>query len=358
MLCGDGMIVAGELCYQTMPPLQDVGTFASRVRAVDLDGDNDPDTLVLLSFPVSMAVLLNDGLGNLVPDDVYLLAMGLDTGANDVDAADMDGDTWPDAVIAFDSPPGLRVLTNDGGGAFGFPMVHGLMLSPRAVAVGDLDGDSFNDAVVVDDVGASLHFGMGNGTFGASQDVASPALVDGRDLQLADLDADGDLDVAAVFTQSLAVYLNDGGTLMAPTITAVPSTMFGPTELEIGDLDGDGDLDAVVVDDLGNDVFVLLGAGDGTFVVQPMTLTGSHAAVGDADADCEADVLARTTPLMFDELTVYAGDGMGWFQAGQNFLLHSGMADMEGADFNGDTLTDIVFVMGPTAQVGVSLTEP
>lgn len=358
MVCGDGTIVAGELCYQTAPPLQDVGTFASRIRARDLDGDLDPDALVLVSFPVAMVVLLNDGLGNLVLDDTYLLALGVDTGALDVDAADMDGDTWPDAVVAFESPPGLRVLTNDGGGAFGFPMVHGLDLPPRAVAVGDLDGDLDNDAVVIDDLGVTLHFGMGNGAFGMLQSVPDPALQDGQDLELADLDGDGDLDVVATFAQALAVYLNEGGVLMAPITTPVPSSVFGPTELAVGDLSGDGILDVAVVDDQANDVFVLHGAGDGSFAVQPMTLTGSYVAVGDANSDCELDIVSRTTPLMFDELSVYPGDGLGWFGAGQNFGLHSGMADMEGADFNGDTLVDIAFVIGPTGELGVSLTEP
>lgn len=358
MMCGDGTVVAGEICYQLTPPLVDVGVFASRVRAMDLDGDTDPDTLVLVSFPSAMVVLLNDGLGNLVHDDTYLLAPMVDAGAIDVDAGDMDGDTWPDAVVAFASPPGLRVLTNDGGGAFGFPMAHGTLLVPRAVVVGDLDGDLNNDAAVVDDEGFSLHHGMGNGTFGVEQRLTDPALLFGQNLKLADLDDDGDLDVAAVFAQALAVYINDGGVLLPPTITPVPSSMFAPDDLAVGEVSGDGILDILVVDNLDDDIYVLHGAGDGTFMVQPATLNGRYVVVGDANADCEPDILSRTAPLMFDELTVYPANGLGGFGAGQNFLLHSGMADMDGADFNGDTLTDIVFAIGPSAQVGVSLSEP
>ena len=37
-----------------------------------------------------------------------------------------------------------------------------------------------------------------------------------------------------------------------------------------------------------------------------------------------------TAPLMFDELTIYPGDGMGGTSAPQSFLLHSGMVDMTG----------------------------
>ena len=80
--------------------------------------------------------------------------------------------------------------------------------------------------------------------------------------------------------------------------------------------------------------------------------------VGDANADCVSDIFTRTAPLMFDELTIYTGDGLGGTAAPQTFLLHSGMVDMAGADFDGDTLTDVLFAIGPTGDMGVSLTEP
>lgn len=356
--CNDGVVVAGELCYETEPPLQDAGTFSTRVWAGDLDGDADPDALALAEFPAEMVVLLGDGLGNLVPDDSYDLAGGVNTGSRDVAAGDMDGDTWVDAVVAFASPASLRVLTNDGGGAFAAPIVTMLPAAPNAVAVGDLDGDALTDAVVADAAGITVHPGLGNGTFGPATVLSDPALVQGRGLTMHDLDDDGDLDVAVAFSQVVAVYPNDGGALGAPLTVAVPGLGTGTADVEGGEVTGDGVVDLVVTDSFLGHLRVLVGAGDGSFALDPQQLTGRFAVVGDANADCVDDILTRTAPLMLDELTIYAADGAGGFAPAQTFLLHSGMVDMDGADFDGDGLVDVLFAIGPIGEVGVSLTEP
>jgi len=359
MLCGDGMIVAGELCYGVTPPLQNAGTFATRVWAGDLDDDTDPDAIVLVEFPAAMTILLNDGLGTLVFDDSYGLAAGVDMGSEDVAVADMDGDTWVDAVIAFASPPSLRVLTNDGGGAFGFPIVTLVPEAPNAVVVVDLDGDLDNDAIVADDQGVTVHYGLGNGSFGMAVQYADPALVEGRDLAVADFDGDGELDVAVTFSQTVAVFLGDGlGGLSAPWTMAIPVSVFGPQDIAVGDVTVDGIPDILVADGLDNEVHELVGAGDGTFVLQPVPRTGSFVVLGEANSDCETDIYSRTTPLMFDELTIFPSDGMGGILGAQTFSLHSGMVDMEGADFDGDGITDILFAIGPTGELGVSMSDP
>ncbi|MCX4246812.1 FG-GAP repeat domain-containing protein [Paraliomyxa miuraensis] len=358
MLCADGQVVAGELCYEMVPPLQDMGTFATRVWAGDLDDDGDPDAMVLVEFPAAMAVLLNDGLGNLVHDDTYGLVMGANTGARDVAVGDMDEDGWVDAVVAFTSPPSLLVLENDGGGAFGFPVVTPLAQAPHAVVVADLDGDFLDDAVVSDALGVTVYYGLGNQSFGMSSSLADPALVEGRDLALADFDGDADLDVAVTFSQTVAVFPNVGGVLQAPSTTPVATSVFGPNDVAVGDMDLDGIPDLVVADSLQNEVHVLIGVGNGTFVPNPMPVAGRYAVVGEVDADCNPDVLTRTAPLMVDLLTIYPGDGAGGLATGTSFGLYSGMVDLEGADFDGDLLTDALFAIGPSGEVGVARTEP
>lgn len=355
MTCGDGVVVAGELCYELEPPLQNAGTFATRVWAGDLDEDGDPDAIVLLEFPAELTVLLNDGTGTLLLDDSYTLVMGANTGSEHVDVGDMDGDTWVDAVVAFESPPSLLVLTNDGGGAFGFPIVTPLPQAPRAVAVADLDQDGLEDAVVADPLGITVYYGLGTGSFGMAVALTVPGLVQARAMAVHDLDDDGDLDVAVAFDNTIAVFPNAGGTLLAPNTLAVAGAVNGPNDLAVGDVTADGIPDLVVSM---NGVRLLAGVGDGTFLADPMPRTAGRVVVGDANADCVPDIFTRTAPLMFDELTIYPGDGMGGTTAPQSFLLHSGMVDMAGADFDGDALTDVLFAIGPTGNVGVSLTEP
>ncbi len=357
MVCNDGNVVAGELCYQTQPPLLTAGTLGARVLAADLDDDLDPDVLALVEFPAALTVMLNQGGGALVLDDTYVLSPELIIGSVGVDIGDMDGDTYVDAVVASVDPPSLLVMCNDGGGAFGFPIVTMLPVAPTALGVADIDGNGTHDVVVVQDGGLIVHYGQGNGMFGMVDFVANP-LGGGRNVVIEDLDDDGDLDVAAAFRQSASVFLNDAGTLQLPIDTPVATTMAGPDDIDVGDVTGDGILDLVVADRTGNIVQLLAGVGDGTFVADPVTVPGSQAVVGDANADCYDDVLSLTTPLQTDELTIYPGDGMGSLAAPQTFSLHSGMVDMDGADFDGDGLIDLVYMLAPTGEVGVSLTEP
>ncbi|MEX1361808.1 MAG: VCBS repeat-containing protein [Nannocystaceae bacterium] len=354
-LCGDGTVVAGEVCYQLTPPLQSAGTFTRRVWAGDLDGDDDPDALVLVTWPAAMSVLLNDGLGTLVFDDSYDLVAGANIGPTHVDVEDMNGDGWVDAVVAFTAPPSLLVLTNDGGGAFGVPIELPLPQEPFAVAIADLDDDGWNDAVVSDIAGLTVHYGLGNGSFGGSASFSDPALVDARALAVHDFDGDGDPDVAATYNHALGVFLNDGGTLLPPLILDVVGGAQSPKDLTVGDVSGDGIADLVAV--MGGPQ-VLVGVGDGTFGPPFVRGGGGYAVLGDANADCVLDIFARTAPLMLDELTIYPADGMGGVDPPHSFLLHSGMADMAGADFNGDTLTDILFAIGPSGNVGISLSQP
>ncbi len=356
--CGDGMLATGELCYETSPPVQIAGTSVARVWAGDLDDDNDPDALVLVEFPAALTVFLNQGGGVMVQDDTYPLAPGQDTGVLDVDAADMDGDTYVDAVIAADAPPSLRVLTNDGGGAFGFPIVFMLQTVPQAVALADIDGDLLTDAVVVTDQTLSVHFGLGNGSFGMTEQLADPTLVDPQDLVIHDFDGDGDPDVAAAFSQRVAVYLNDNGALGFPSTVVVATSIFGPDDIAVGDVTAD-DIPDIVVADAGDGVVQLLvGAGDGSFVADPAVVDGSYVVLGNANSDCGDDVLTVTPPGLLDDLTVYPSDSMGGLGAEEVFALRGGITGIDGADFNADSRVDVLFAVGAAGEIGVVMSEP
>src|SRR5215467_9192516 len=120
-----------------------VGRGPAPIAIADVNGDGKPDIIVGNSGDETLTVLLNDGKGHFTPASGSPFACG--KGPNDISVADMNGDGYPDLVIANTGTPYITILLGDGKGSFkpsprspfsteSHPHVHG-------VAVGDFMGD-------------------------------------------------------------------------------------------------------------------------------------------------------------------------------------------------------------------------
>jgi hypothetical protein len=344
--CGDGTADSGELCFDgVVPVVVDVdsgafdialadfndddhldvvtlatdgtvsvlladgaGGFASpisiataedpcRLRAVDGDGDNDPDLVV---GAASLVTLVNDGAAGFdinasVGDDVFFgcgdltvfngdggesdvaytgaysfnFAAGIDTpggwafgastdlpapgeGAWSITAAEFafDADSNADLLLVNQYYGEVDIVTGNGFGSFDEFGSYVACTGPgsRAAAVEDVDGDGQEDIVTSCMAGNfTLAIGDGAGHFTTSPDfvfagAATPSF--------ADLDDDGDADLLMP-SDTLArinIYLNDGGTLVDDPLQL---DVGGNVEFVVtGDLNGDGALDiATAYDD-------------------------------------------------------------------------------------------------------------
>ena len=127
-----------------------------------------------------------------------------------------------------------------------------------------------------------------------------------------------------------------------------------PASIAVGDLNSDGNLDLVVGDHYTNEVYVLLGNGDGTFK-QPVTyyLGGSGVlsiAIGDLNGDGIPDLAAAspcpaTGSCNGDEgvVSVLLGNGNGTFGAALSYSPNSYASDsVVIADVNRDGKPDLV----------------
>ncbi|MCP3904482.1 MAG: VCBS repeat-containing protein [Planctomycetes bacterium] len=232
------------------------GAWVYGVTAADLDGDGDADlaatAVVQAGNQRRIAVLLNDGTGSFVLDNLYPVGS---FNPRELVAGDFDGDGDFDLACANAFTPGtVAVILNNGDATFGPSTHYPPADNPWGIAAGDLDGDLDLDLVVTEtrEERISVLHGNGDGTFAPA--VHYPNLPGPQRVALHDLDGDGDLDAAVTCRQNnsldtnvfyaVAMLPNNGDGTFAD---AVPyGTAIGPSGLDTGDLNGDGAPDIVV----------------------------------------------------------------------------------------------------------------
>lgn len=152
---------------------------------------------------------------------------------------DLNGDSYPDLVVANDYGDSLAVLFGKGDLTFQSPITLNLSVGsmPEGVVVADFNGDghvdiatsaSFEDKV-------SVFVGLGSGTFAAPQDVAlgGDLLPSPSGIAVGDFNKDGKIDFATANwmldgTGGASVFLNATGVTLAASISssdaAIPLT--------------------------------------------------------------------------------------------------------------------------------------
>jgi hypothetical protein len=216
-----------------------VGDSPQNLVTADFDGANGTDIAVTNMTGDSVSILLNDGTGVLVPH--AMIATG--NGAQGIASADLNNDGAADLVVANRFDDTLSVLTNDGSGSF----------SIETIPVGDVPGDV--------------------------------AAFD------ADHDGDDDLAVAYGGDNAVGIFINDTGVL-TETVIAVDGA---PGLLDAADINNDGEVDLGVLTSASRELVVLLGSGDGSFMLADRVPTGAgntDLVMADLDGDGDADAAA------------------------------------------------------------------
>jgi Bacterial Ig-like domain (group 3)/FG-GAP-like repeat len=264
-------------------------------------------------------------------------------GANSVVAADLDGDGYPDMIVATNN--GVSVLINNEDGTYADPVTYatGGELS-NSVAIADVNSDGILDIVVTNMCldtscpGVAVLLGNGDGTFASAVGYDSGGLETGA-VAVGDVNNDGAPDL--VLTNNcqphtcaggwLTLLLNNGdGTFGKPTVLS--ATDGGP--VVIADLNGDGNQDLVT------GAGALLGNGDGTFTA--LTPDVGNGAIALAVVDLNGDGKLDVAEVIHTGIAVQLGNGDGTFQPATTY--RSGGAiplSVAVADFNGDGYPDL-----------------
>ena len=309
------------------------------LHAVDVNGDGHLDLVVTGS---TTTVLLGDGTGNLsigrsyaTPGSYYGFRKG-STGETD---------------LVFATPRGFYTLIGDGKGGFG-----GLpaLFASDIAATADNNGDGLTDFVALEQsAGTQISvLGRGDATFlvlsrFTNQLKGFPVL--------ADFDGDGVVDLVEIYSKGGGDQTLDGESIMAWSKgsgdgrftskgTSIDLAVKNAASAVAGDFNGDGKQDLVVayLDTTAgaknvSGLVLLMGKGDGTFVVSSAQVATSTTAVSgrplaaDLNGDGKLDIVWGDT--------AYINQGNGTFSAGTLAVQGTAMAV---GDINGDGIVDLV----------------
>ncbi|MFW3145814.1 MAG: FG-GAP repeat domain-containing protein [Thermoplasmatota archaeon] len=219
------------------------------------------------------------------------------------------------------------------------------------IAAEDINGDGYPDLVMAN-LGyhnVTMMLSDGEGDFErkapTSLDLVSLESMDPTQVKLFDLEGDGDLDIIAVTksADSVLLYTNDGGGRMDGPVQYYVG--LNPTSFDLLDFDSDGDMDIVTSDWKGwiekngdnGTVSILYNYRSGIFGAYRQYRTGnSPRGVFTRDVDGDGDVEIATANYFGSTVSIHRNDGLGDFSSSREYPIGLEPYAVVMEDFDGD----------------------
>ena len=208
-----------------------------------------------------------------------------------------------------------------------------------SLAVVDLDGDGDSDLVSTRGTNNRLAWfeNDGSGTF-AEHDVDNSSKIQ-TSLVAIDIDGDGDKDIVGVnrWADEVSWFENTGNQGFDTHLIDKTDFNSSLSDIDLWDYDNDGDIDLLVVDQLGDDVYVYENDGNQSFLrsllIDATNIT--HAEVADLDRDGSLEIVT----FGFNGISWYENSVSGW---SENIVSSSNTNAGDLIDLDGDGDMDIV----------------
>ena len=317
----------------------------NELQLADLDGDTDLDLVVRSSHVDQVSVKLNSGDGRFTGElHSSFFDPGNGAGRGVVRFADGNGDGIPD-LFSSDSQNSTSFLTfipGQGNGIFGEPARFSVPIDRTdGMTLGDVDNDGDIDAVFTGRFGHGYAVLTNDGVGQFTTHVDTGAGGNLGEPLLVDITNDGILDLLEVEGRLLFAQGIGDGTFAA--FTEIHDFTTEDDGLAVGDLNGDGLTDIVTTDSSAGRYAVFLANGVGAYnapiVVNPGSIGADRVALADVDEDGVLDLIGYGA----GRLTIMTGDGNGAFSLAQNEVVGgSGHERLAVTDIDNDGRPEIL----------------
>lgn len=346
-------------------PLVTTGFFGSTITPVDVQFDGQVD--LVLTANTSSAPSIPDvriytqtSPGNFFDSTSQLLSgvnLAIADNSSDALATDFNADGWPDLLISSHSSSLPTILIGSLTGFKNRSFVHGIETNGAIslfnyysgkYCIGDFNNDHNLDLISIENSPkATLHLGDGTGDLRQTSAILNPAYLKSRCTAF-DVDLDGDTDVFVSTSLQSYLLVNSGNGTLTPV--PLPGAAVNSGTVKTGDMNGDGRVDIIVGNEETNSAVqarVMLNLASGFIQVPIPTIANDFLAdirVGDFDGDLDLDLATineSTATGSTPSLVFFWNDGTGipTFTRTQSI---SGVSSLGAADFNNDSLTDLV----------------
>jgi hypothetical protein len=360
----------GDGSLQAPTQVQYPGPVAAAVL-VDVNGDEALDVVG------DKRVFLSDGEGGYLAGVALVPPSGQTSTCADFDdklaVGNVNGDVYPDIVVADCDDDTVSVYLNNGDGSFQQGVSYWAGYFPQGVGIADLNGDGHVDILSANANGSDVTvlIGNGDGTFQTPTRGYSAGGYPWTKPLIADFNNDAKYDLLVtnylpdvLFAVTSLPGFGDG-TFAAAIDYFSPATSAANASYGIGlasaDFNSDGQADYVLGTSGPSGAGVVVFLGDsGTGVLLPGVNYGTsgtlnYVATGDFDQDGTPDIVASDAAS--GDIELFLGNGDGTFQAAQTFT--TGAAAGQGlvaGDFNHDNWPDVA-MLASSASVIVLLND-
>ncbi|MBU1320105.1 MAG: VCBS repeat-containing protein [candidate division Zixibacteria bacterium] len=329
------------------PSTLEVEFWGSYATAADFDHDGDVDLAVIREGESMVALIENDGQGNLT----HSLDMRTASWPILILSARLNADQYDDIVTMNEFSNSISILLNSGNGTFAAHVDYPIGYTSYSFVAADLNGDAIDDIACVHHVDTNNVLVLLNNGYGAfsgpqSYVTGTPAY----DIEAADIDNRGINDLLIATGWSLVKLTNNGNGTFSDDVEHFPGIQAYTITATL--LNGDNSIDLLATETMDYQAYlsVYLNDGAGSLIFDNRSLVAADINTDRIEAiDLDNDLKTDLVGPGYSGFSFLPGLGDGSFQPADYYVVPEdyttgGLTSICPADFDNDGDIDIATV--------------